>query len=101
MTSSVNSFADDRDLESSASSSGCTAVTLNQFVCFAAAGHGFEPLAGRRSTALICPPDAPGFGEIADLPLCHRPVYRLWQLGAYAVSQAVELGTERGWEPWA
>src|SRR6478735_10982079 len=34
-----------------------------------------------------------GFGEIADLPLRHRPVHRRWQLGAYVVSQAVELGT--------
>src|SRR5512132_2284749 len=31
--------------------------------------------------------------------LRHRPVHRLWQLGAYAVSQAVELGTERGGKP--
>ena len=28
-------------------------------------------------------------------------MHRLWQLGAYAVSQAVELGTERGGEPRA
>jgi hypothetical protein len=63
----------------------------------------FVPLVAHSyDCSLRRPPDSTmRFGEIADPPLRHRAWHRFWQLGAYAVGQAVELGTERGREPRA